>query len=259
MRLSRAQWRRSLATRPSFVPIVVVLLGFSVCSAFPQTQPQVPPQLQPQPQLQPGSLGVPNPPDDMRDLPSLSKTHDEVNATKVAVGHGRTPAEKEATCLLPPLSRMNSPTVAVEQLQRAARARNEYQQGCLALRKKKRGDAEKHFRKALHEYRIYATAWVTLGQVLAEQKRTAEARNACFQASIVAPTYIASYLCLADIAARAHSWEEVLRLSGRALELEPSTNAVAYEYHAAANLNLRNLALAEKSGLRALQIDREHR
>jgi tetratricopeptide (TPR) repeat protein len=257
MRLSRAQWRRSLATCPPVVSIVVVLLAFSVSSAFPQTQPQ------PQPQVQPGTLGVPNPPDDMRDLPRfVVNTHDEVNqrnATKAAGKHGETPAEKEATCLLPPLSRMSSPTVAVGQLQRAARARNEYQQGCAALRKKKRGDAEKHFRKALRQYPKYATAWVTLGQVFAAQQRTDEARKACFQASIVQPSYVAAYLCLADIAARAHSWDEVLRLSERALELDPSANAVAYEYHAAANLNLRNLAAAEKSGLRASQIDREHR
>ena len=154
---------------------------------------------------------------------------------------------------------MSSPTVAVEQLQKTAKARNEYQQGCAALKKKKSADAEKHFRKAIREYPKYATAWVTLGQVLATQQRTDEARDACFQASIVNPSYVPAYLCLADIAARAHAWDEVLKLSGRALELDPSANAAAYEYHAAANLNLRNLAAAEKSGLRAVEIDREHR
>ena len=73
------------------------------------------------------------------------------------------------------------------------------------------------------------------------------------------PTYVPAYLCLADIAARGQSWDEVLKLSGRALELDPSANAVAYEYHAAANLNLHNLAGAEKSGLRAVAIDKDHR
>jgi tetratricopeptide (TPR) repeat protein len=237
-------------TRPA-VMIVVVLLALSFSSAFPQTR------------VEPGTWGLPNPPEDRRDLPRIIvNTHDEINqrnATQPASEGGKTPAEIEATCLLPPLSRMSGPTVAVGQLQRAARARNEYQQGCAALRKKKRGDAEKHFRKALHEYRKYATAWVTLGQVLAAEDQTAEARHACLQASIAEPSYVAAYLCLADIAARAHSWDEVLRLSGRALELDPAANAIAYEYHAAANLNLRHLAAAEKSGLRALQIDRDHR
>jgi hypothetical protein len=41
------------------------------------------------------------------------------------------------------------------------------------------------------------------------------------------------YLCLADIALRAHDWGEVLKLSSHALEVDPTNNAVAYEYHAA--------------------------
>src|SRR5262249_8776765 len=153
MRVSRAQWRRSLATRPPVLSILVVLLGLSVSSVFPQSQPPITP--------------VPNSPDRPGDLPDLIvKTHDQVNlrnASKAAGEPGKTTFENETTCLLPPLSGMSSPTVAVQQLQRAARARNEYQQGCAALRKKKRGDAEKHFRKAVREYPKYGTAWVTLG------------------------------------------------------------------------------------------------
>src|SRR5262249_2027599 len=71
--------------------------------------------------------------------------------------------------------------------------------------------------------------------------------------------YAPGYLCLADVAAREHAWEEVLVISTRVLEKDPSTNFIAYEYNAAANLNLHNLAAAEKSGLRAAEIDREHR
>jgi len=70
---------------------------------------------------------------------------------------------------------------------------------------------------------------------------------------------VPAFLCLADIAARTHAWDEVLKLSGRAIDLDPSADAVAYEYHAAANLNLHNLAGAEKSGLRAVAIDKDHR
>ena len=91
------------------------------------------------------------------------------------------------------------------------------------------------------------------------QGRNDEARSACFQGTVAEPRYVPAFLCLADIAARAHAWDEVLKLSGRAIELDPSANAVAYEYHAAANLNLHNLAGAEKSGLRAVAIDKDHR
>jgi hypothetical protein len=43
---------------------------------------------------------------------------------------------------------------------------------------------------------------VTLGQVLATQQRTDEARRACSQASTVDSKYVPAYLCLADIALR---------------------------------------------------------
>ena len=249
-RSSIAPWQRSLATCPRISLVgCVVVLSFLISHALPL------------PQSQPNAPGAPAL--DVSNIPKpIIDTLDRVNQRDAprAVGEqGSKTAEKEVTCLLPPLTLMSSPAVAVEQLQRAARARSEYHQGCAALRKKKSTEAEKHFRKALREYPKYATAWVTLGQVLATQQRTDQARNACIQASIVDPTYVPAYLCLADIAARAHAWDEVLKLSGRALELDPSTNAVAYEYHAAANLNLRNLAAAEKSGLRAVEIDRDHR
>jgi hypothetical protein len=50
----------------------------------------------------------------------------------------------------------------------------------------------------------------------------------------------------------------VLKLSSGALEIDPSTDAVAYEYDAAANLMSNNLVAAEKSALRALEIDKNN-
>ena len=130
--------------------------------------------------------------------------------------------------------------------------------GCAALRKKNNAEAEKLFRRAVRDYSKYSVAWVTLGQLLVTEQRASEARDACSKASVADPSYVPAYLCQADIAARGHSWDEVLKLSTRALELDPSGNAVAYEYNAAANLNLRNLVAAEKSSLRAVAADRDH-
>jgi tetratricopeptide (TPR) repeat protein len=110
----------------------------------------------------------------------------------------------------------------------------------------------------VQEYPKYAAAWVTLGQMMAAQQKSGEARNSCSQATGVDPTYVPGYLCLADIALRVHDWDEVLKLSSRALEIDPTTNALAYECHAAANLNLRKLPQAEKSALRAVDIDKDH-
>ena len=180
------------------------------------------------------------------------------NARDVASTASKNSA-KDDICLLPPLNLMSGPVVPAEQLQIPPKARNEYQEACATLKDRKTGDVEKRLRKAVKEYPEYLPAWVTLGQVLATQQRTDEARRACSQASTVDSKYVPAYLCLADIALRAHDWGEVLKLSSHALEVDPSNNAVAYEYHAAANLNLHNLADAEKSGLRAVDIDKNHR
>src|SRR6202008_4189114 len=106
---------------------------------------------------------------------------------------------------------------AAEQLRIPAQAPREYQGACSALTKKKYPDAEKHLRKAVQEYPKYSAAWVTLGQVLAAQQRTEDARSACSQASTVDPIYVPAYLCLAEIAARSQDWDAELKLSSRAL------------------------------------------
>jgi tetratricopeptide (TPR) repeat protein len=166
---------------------------------------------------------------------------------------------KDDSCLLPPLNLTTAAAVSAEQLQIPANAKKEYQRACAALKDKKTAEAEKHLRKAVQDYPKYSAGWVTLGQMLEAQQRTDEARSACLQGSTLDSIYVPAYLCLADIAMRGHDWEEVLKSSGRAIELDPSNNAVAYEYHAAANLRIHKLEDAEKSALRAVEIDKNHR
>ena len=246
MRSSAARRRRSLATSAALALFWLVLLLFSTSPAFAQ---------------RPDTPGAPA--SDVSNIPkSITDTFDRVNLSNRPndAEPRRTTAESDTTCLLPPLTLTNSPTIAADQLRIAAKARKEYHQACAVLKKKQIVDAEKHLRQAVKKDLKYSVAWVTLGQVLATQGRNDEARSACLQGTIADPSYVPAFLCLADMAARAYAWDEVLKLSGRAIELDPSTNAVAYEYHAAANLNLHNLAGAEKSGLRAVAIDdKDHR
>jgi tetratricopeptide (TPR) repeat protein len=201
------------------------------------------------------------PASDVSNIPKpVISTVDSVNMRN-GPNDARTPKKTSVqndTCLLPPLTLIRSATVEADQLQVGAKAMDEYQQACLALRSHKLADAEKHLRKAVREYPKYSAAWVTLGQMLAADKRADEGQSACLQASIVAPKYLAAYLCLADIATRTHAWNAVLQLSERALEVDPTQAVLAYEYNAAANLNLHHLAEAEKSGLRAVDIDKDN-
>jgi len=203
------------------------------------------------------------PPGDVSNIPKpVISTVDSItvrNGPNDALTNKKIVKKEEAVCLLPPLTLMAAPIVAAGQLQIPAKAKKQYQQACSDLRSQKTADGEKHLRAAVHEYAKYSAAWVTLGQVLAAQKRTDEAHQACSQAAIVEPSYVPAHLCLADIAARTHDWVEVLKLSEQALVLGSTQAAVvAYEYHAAANLNLHRLPEAEKSALRAVEMDRDH-
>ena len=207
---------------------------------------------------QPPQAGAPAA--DISNIPkSVGDTLDRISARAEPKGEsGKKPAETDESCLLPPLSLVRNSTVAAGQLRIKPKAKKEYHQSCVALRHQKLVDAEQHLRKAVQFDPKYGAAWVTLGQILLVQHHNDEARVSCQQGVVAEPSYVISYLCLADIATRAHAWDEVLKLSTRAIELDSSNNSVAYEYHAAANLNLHNLAAAEKSALRALEIDKGH-
>ncbi|MFY9644306.1 MAG: tetratricopeptide repeat protein [Terriglobales bacterium] len=165
---------------------------------------------------------------------------------------------QEESCFLPPLSELHAATIEVADLQVPPKAQKEYQDGCSALKSRKLEDAEKHLRKVVKQDAKYAAAWVLLGQALEAQNKTEEAQDACSKPLTSVSNYLPSYLCLTDISARLNRWDEVLRLSQRALEIEPAANAAAYAYNATANLNLRHLPEAEKSALRASDIDSSH-
>jgi tetratricopeptide (TPR) repeat protein len=162
------------------------------------------------------------------------------------------------SCLLPPLAAIPLPTVGVADLKIAPKAKKEYAAGCAALKDSKYDKAEESLRKAVGEEPKYVAAWVTLGQLLAGRQKLDDARQACAQARSVDTKYVPSYLCLADIAARSQNWAETLSMSDQALQIDSANDPVAYDYNAAASLNLHKLDDAEKSALKAIEIDRNH-
>jgi len=160
-------------------------------------------------------------------------------------------------CLLPPLSLVHMQTVTVSNLKIPARSKKEYEDACNAIRDHKFDSAEKHLRKAVQDVK-YPAALVTLGQVLIAQQQLAAGRSACTEASQADSSFVPAYLCLADVAARSQNWKESLEFSNKALEIDSTTDHVAYSYNALANLNLRMFSESEKSSLRAVDIDKNH-
>jgi hypothetical protein len=156
-------------------------------------------------------------------------------------------------------SGVHSPTVSVTRLEVPDKASGEFQKACSSYKSKKYTDAEGHVRKALDIYPDYAASWVLLGQVLDAQHHQEEAGQACSQAATVDPKYIAPYLCLAEFAARSEDWKQVSQLSDEALAIDPTSNAYALYYSAAANFHLQHLPDAEQHARAAVDLDPWHR
>ena len=118
----------------------LALIGVFTWPAFPQSVPL------------PNAPGAPA--GDISNIPKPILDEmgevDQRNAAKLdAAAQGKKISEREASCLFPPLSFIPRPVISVEELQHTAKARNEYWQGCLAVRKKRNADAEQRFRKAV--------------------------------------------------------------------------------------------------------------
>jgi tetratricopeptide (TPR) repeat protein len=206
-----------------------------------------------------GGAGAPPSPPPPPALPASATALDQAKlALDSNANAGSAKEMKESNCFLPPLNGLQTVVVGIADLQIPAKAKNEYDQGCAALRSKNLAAAEKHLRNAVKQYQKYAAAWVMLGQSLEAGQKTEEARDACAQPIAGGSDYPPAFLCLADISARLGKWDEVLKLSSRVLELDPTADAVGYAYNAAANFNLHNLSKAETSALKAIEIDRSN-
>ncbi len=175
----------------------------------------------------------------------------------VEKGDSKPTARETKMCSIQPFPGMAN-SVSVTSLQIPRKAQKEYEQACAALNNKKLPEAERHLHKATEIYPKYVAGWVMLGQILETRQQTTGARDACSRASGADPNYLPAYLCLAEIAGREQEWNQVLNLTGRALELDPVNDAYAYFFSAIAYFNLNQVPEAENRALKAEAIDRNH-
>jgi tetratricopeptide (TPR) repeat protein len=94
---------------------------------------------------------------------------------------------------------------------------------------------------------------------LKAQRKPEDARNACSQALRVDPNYLPADLCLADLCATEQRWEEMLHFANTAVALDPANDPHAYFYAAGASFGLHRLPEAEKSALKAVEVDKTKR
>ena len=143
-----------------------------------------------------------------------------------------------------------------------------YLKGLQAEKKGNLADAHKYFGKAVEIYPKYTNAWYQLGTVLQKEHQKDAARTAFTQATTIDAKFLPPYLSLALMAFEAENWTAVLnftnhildldplnRVSGYIWDLDPLNYTEAYFYNAVANYKLKKFADAEKSGLKAEQVD----
>ena len=174
-------------------------------------------------------------------------------------GAASPPAAGDESCFLWPLTGIRSPTAGVPSLEVSGEARKDFERACSAASRKELAKAGKHLRKALHEDAQYPAAWVLLGQVFKAQQKPEDAREACSQALRVEPNYLPADLCLADLCGVEQRWEEMLRFANSAIALDPANDARVYFYAAGGYFGLHRLPEAEKSALKAAEIDKTER
>jgi Tetratricopeptide repeat len=158
---------------------------------------------------------------------------------------------EQPSCFHWPMSPILSSAVSVNGMKIPDKAREEFDQGCAAARKKSNEEAQKHLNRAVKTYPAFAEAWVLLGQTEKESGKTAEAEQSCTQGRQADANYLPAYLCLADIAAREQKWSQVADFTNQVIALHPVKAPPAFYYNCLANFYLNQFDAAEQSGLRA--------
>lgn len=138
-------------------------------------------------------------------------------------------------------------------------ARKEFEKGRDSFDNKKLSDAEKHLAQAVADYPDYASAWEMLGRVQVQQQRTNDARKS-FQKAIAADDkYVPAYLQLAMLESDSSNWEEVIKLTARASQLDPASYPEAYYLNGIAHFSLSQLNEAEVAARKAVELDKQRR
>lgn len=174
------------------------------------------------------------------------------DVTRPATAAQQKAKNEEPPCFHWPMNPILSATVSVNGLKIPSQARDEFVQGCEAVRKNDLGEAQKRLEHAVKVDPRFAAAWVLLGQTQHEQKKPDKAVESCTQARAADPNYLPAYLCLADLAAHQEQWRQVAELTQQAAALHPVRAPGVFYFNSLANFYLNQVAAAEISGLRAI-------
>lgn len=163
------------------------------------------------------------------------------------------------TIVLKPMGNSEGAVISLTSMQAPKDAKKEYEKGQKAAQDKKLADAEKHLQKAVTVYPQYAAAWSMLGAVHVEMNQNETAYKDYQQALTADAKFVNPYYGLSVLSMKENKWKEVVQFTDQTIKLNPYAFPVAFLYNAAANYNLGNLDVAEKSARKFITMDPEHR
>jgi TolA-binding protein len=137
-------------------------------------------------------------------------------------------------------------------------ARKEFEKGREEFLKKKYSDADKHLAKAIQLYPQYSMAMDLRGRTQRLLKQDPEAERSFLAAINVDEKFIPPYIQLAGLNASQARWDNVLLLTGKVIEFDPINYPDAYFLNAFAHFNRKEMAEAEASAKKAVEIDKQH-
>lgn len=146
-----------------------------------------------------------------------------------------------------------SSTVSASRMTLPDKARKEFGEACLAVRKKKLKEAQHHLDQALGAYSKFADAWVLLGQTQENLGDLQQAEQSCERARAADSSYLPAYLCLADLAARQEKWDSVAQLTDQVISMHPTRAPGAFFFNFLGHFYLKQWNTAEKSALAAFK------
>jgi tetratricopeptide (TPR) repeat protein len=149
-------------------------------------------------------------------------------------------------------------TISAVSLAAPKDARKAYEKGLDANKKKKWGDAQASFEKAVEAYPKYADAWYELGMLQAGQGKMDMARSYFDKAIECDPKFVQPYLQISILELQASRWRGLADATDKLVKLDPFAYPQAFYFNAVANYNLHNMDAAEKSALAAERLDTRH-
>jgi tetratricopeptide (TPR) repeat protein len=159
------------------------------------------------------------------------------------------------TILIHQLGNVEGRTVSANNLQAPKDARKALEKGLKSWRKNKPDEALRQFRKATELYPEYASAWAELGKAQLAAGQKADALGSLQKAIHADAKFLPPYLTLATLQAQSREWPELAETASKIITLDAFDYPQAHFFRAVAEFNLGHVDTAEKSVLKAQELD----